>query len=90
MSTVKVSSKGQVVIPSEVRIRHNLTSGDELEVFDYGKEIVLVPITKDPFYGAKGMLKFNRPVKEIISFTRAEEKAFEKRISEKVKRGSVS
>lgn len=90
MPTIKVSSKGQMVIPSEIRIRHNLTSGDEMEIFDYDKEIVLVPVPKDPFYGAKGLLKFNRPIKEITSSARAEEKAFEKRIGKKVKRGRMA
>ncbi len=89
MSTVKVSSKGQVVIPSDIRVRHNISSGADIEVFDYDKEIVLVPVPKDPFYGAKGMLKFNHPIKEIISSARAEEKTFEKRIGEKVKRGRM-
>lgn len=38
---VTVSSKGQVVIPKEIRDRHGLDAGTQLEVEDRGDAIVL-------------------------------------------------
>lgn len=77
MTLVKVSTKGQIVIPTEIRKRHEIASGMELEILDFGKEIVLIPVKGDPIKSAKGMIKFKRPLSEILSGVRDEEKKFE-------------
>lgn len=43
MSTVKVSSKGQIVIPKELRQAHHITPGTELVISAVGEEIRLKP-----------------------------------------------
>lgn len=43
METVKVSSKGQIVIPKELREAHHITPGMELVVSTVGDEIRLRP-----------------------------------------------
>jgi AbrB family looped-hinge helix DNA binding protein len=47
MTTTKISSKGQVIIPKSVRAAHHWESGQELEVVDLGDGVLLKP--KSPF-----------------------------------------
>ena len=53
----KISSKGWVVIPADIRKRHGLKPGDQVNVIDYGGVISLVPVRKDPINETRGMLK---------------------------------
>jgi AbrB family looped-hinge helix DNA binding protein len=46
-TTTRLSSKGQVIIPRQVRAAHNWKSGQELEVVDVGDGVLLKP--KKPF-----------------------------------------
>lgn len=41
MDTVKVSSKGQIVIPKDIRDKHHIVAGAELEIYTAGEEIHL-------------------------------------------------
>lgn len=43
METVKLSSKGQIVIPKEIREAHKLTPGTQFFISFVGEEIRLVP-----------------------------------------------
>ena len=43
METVKLSSKGQIVIPKEIREAHQLIPGTQFYIFFVGEEIRLVP-----------------------------------------------
>ncbi|NJD76909.1 MAG: AbrB/MazE/SpoVT family DNA-binding domain-containing protein [Candidatus Methanoperedens sp.] len=42
MTTVTVSSKGQIVIPKKLRETLGLTTGNKLKVFQENKKIILV------------------------------------------------
>ncbi len=42
MTTVTVSSKGQIVIPKKLREMLGLTTGNKLKVFQENKKIILV------------------------------------------------
>lgn len=78
MTTVKVSTKGQIVIPTEIRKKYEIKSGMEVEILDFGKEIVLVPIKGDPIRTAKGLIKFKRPISAILAEVRKEEEKLER------------
>lgn len=52
MPAVKVSTRGQIVIPKEIRIRYRIDAGDEVEFLDFGDQIVMIPI-KDPIRDAR-------------------------------------
>lgn len=67
MAAVTVSPKGQIVIPSDIRERYGLTPGMKVEVLDFGKHLVLVPIPEDPVRYAKGSVKFRLPLVELLS-----------------------
>lgn len=54
---VKVSSKGQVVLPASIRRSLDIKAGDELVVVEWGNAIYLVPKPKDPIAEARGILK---------------------------------
>ena len=55
--TLKISQKGWVVIPAEIRKKYNLKPGDEVYVIDYGGVLSLIPASEDPLEYASGMLK---------------------------------
>ena len=51
-----MSSKGQVVLPSEVRRKYGLSAGTELELVDAGDHLVVWPAAADPVARLKGLL----------------------------------
>lgn len=57
MPTAKVSIKGWVVIPQEIRKRYDIRPGDTVHIVDYAGRITIVPAAKDPVSAARGMLK---------------------------------
>lgn len=64
MGAVKLTAKGQVVIPAEIRARYELTPGTQVEFVDDGEAIRLVvrrrvPAT-DPAAGY-GLIKVRPP-----------------------------
>ena len=56
MQSVKVLAKGQVVIPSSIRKKYGILPGCEIQIFEYGNLIYLVPPSKDPVEQAMGCL----------------------------------
>lgn len=46
METVKLSTKGQLVIPNEIRKAHHLAVGTEFVVSFVGDEIRLIPLPR--------------------------------------------
>ena len=64
--TVIVSEKGWVVIPAELRRKHNLSPGTEVQVVDYGGVLALVPKLQDPVQQAAGMLKGRKSLRRAL------------------------
>ena len=56
MQSLKVLAKGQVVIPSSIRKKYGILPGCEIQIFEYGNLIYLVPPSKDPVEQAMGCL----------------------------------
>jgi len=56
MQTVKVLSKGQIVIPAGIRKKHNIMPGDQLRILEYGDAIYILPPVDDPVSDARGFL----------------------------------
>ncbi len=54
---VTVSSKGQIVIPSDIRKRYSIQEGDRLGIVEYGSHVSLVPVPDDPIAFMRGALK---------------------------------
>ena len=57
MSTLTISQKGWVVIPSALRKKYALTAGKKVHIVDYGGVLALVPLVDDPIQQARGMLQ---------------------------------
>ena len=79
MSTVTVSKKGWVVIPRDIRERHNLRPGDKVQVVDYGGSIAVVPALKDPVQQLRGMLKSSPSLTKALLEGRRRERKREER-----------
>lgn len=76
--TVTVSSKGQTVIPAELRKRYGIEPNSKIEFIDTGEEIVIVPLKgKDPVRSTYGMLR-EVSSRDVIS-NRRRERTREKR-----------
>ncbi len=56
MATVKTLSKGQIVIPAEIRKKYHIEPGTEIQVMEYGGIIYLIPPVEDPIKAACGVL----------------------------------
>lgn len=57
MYTARVSTKGWVVIPKDLREKHGLREGSRVQVMDYGHVLALVPLADDPAEALYGMLE---------------------------------
>jgi AbrB family looped-hinge helix DNA binding protein len=52
-----VTSKGQIVIPAELRKKYGITPGTRFEIIDDGEQIILRPITPEFIRSLRGYLK---------------------------------
>jgi AbrB family looped-hinge helix DNA binding protein len=57
METSLVTIKGQIVIPSKVRRRHNIKQGTRVCFIEQGDDIIIRPVTNKYIDGLKGILK---------------------------------
>ena len=54
--TIRVSNKGWIVIPAELRKRYQLNPGTKVQIIDYGGVLEIVPIKRNPIEDSAGML----------------------------------
>jgi len=79
MPIVKTSTKGQIVIPKEVREKLGITSGKKVLLRVVGKHAEITPLPDDPIKAMRGILKGGPSVtKELL-----EERKKDNRIDEK-------
>ncbi|MCH8157369.1 MAG: AbrB/MazE/SpoVT family DNA-binding domain-containing protein [Nitrospinae bacterium] len=57
MTIVKISSKGQVVIPKDLRRKFKVASGTLVNVYEKDGHIIVDPLPQDPVKAACGMFK---------------------------------
>jgi AbrB family looped-hinge helix DNA binding protein len=77
MNTVKVSTKGWVVIPKALREKYGLKQGTQVQVVDYGQVLALVPLPDDPVEALHGMLEDGPALTKDLLAERAQERARE-------------
>lgn len=71
--TVTLSSRGQLVIPAEIRRRHRLKAHVKFEVLDTGRSLLLLPLPPgDPFLASRGILKGRLSTRTFLAMRRAE------------------
>ena len=74
MVITKATSKGQVVIPAELRKKLNIKKGTRLAVSQgEGNLILLRPVPDDPIEASKGMLKGRTSLIKALLNDRAQE-----------------
>ena len=61
MPKVKVSAKGWIVIPADIRKRYGIKPGDEVHIVDYGGSLGIVPKLADPVEEVCGILADDGP-----------------------------
>jgi AbrB family looped-hinge helix DNA binding protein len=65
MPRTRLSSKGQLVIPKDVRDRHGWVAGTEIEIADKGHVVELRPVKRlfppTTFEQVRGCLKYDGP-----------------------------
>jgi AbrB family looped-hinge helix DNA binding protein len=61
-----LTSKGQIVIPSELRRKYGLKEGVRIQLIDDGEQIILQPITPDYVRKVRGLLKGNKGMKALM------------------------
>lgn len=67
-----VSSKGQVVIPQEIRENLKIRKGQIVRIEEVDGAIIIVPIPKDPVRALKGLSKESKESTQIIRALRKE------------------
>lgn len=77
MYTAKVSAKGWVVIPKDLREKYGLKKGTQVQVIDYGEILALVPLPDDPVEALHGMLEGGPSLTRDLLVERAKERAQE-------------
>jgi AbrB family looped-hinge helix DNA binding protein len=78
--TAKVSAKGWVVIPKDLREKYGLKKGTRVQVVDYGKVLTLVPIPEDPVEALHGMFEDGPSLTADLLAERAREREREDKI----------
>jgi AbrB family looped-hinge helix DNA binding protein len=73
MTTVKTLSKGQIVIPSDIRKRYHIEPGTEMQILEYGGIIYLIPPVQDPIKAACGILPLKPSLSEKLLRERRKE-----------------
>jgi len=73
MATVKTLSKGQIVIPAEIRKRYHIEPGTEIQIMEYGGIIYLIPPVEDPIKAACGILPSEPSLSEKLVRERKKE-----------------
>ena len=76
--TLKISQKGWVVIPADLRRKYDLKPGDEVQVVDYGGVLSLIPASEDPLEAAAGMLEGESSLTQSLLEERERERARER------------
>ncbi len=79
MATAKVSKKGWVVIPCEIRERYGIKPGDRVHIVDYAGRIAIIPSLKDPVRQSRGLLKGHGSLTEALLEERQRDREREER-----------
>jgi AbrB family looped-hinge helix DNA binding protein len=74
---VKVSVKGQIVIPAELRAKYAIAPGDVVDVRDGDGKILVFPLPKDVIRASRGFLKGPTSLTAALLKARAEEQVSE-------------
>jgi len=74
MTTSRVTEKGQIIIPADIRRKYNIKKGTRVVVTETeGRAILVKPIPDDPIEASKGALKGKTSLVHALIEERREE-----------------
>ena len=74
MTTTVVTTKGQIVIPSKIRRKHNIKKGTKLYIEERGDELILKAVTPAYFEKIAGVLQTKGKLSKTLLQERAKDK----------------
>jgi AbrB family looped-hinge helix DNA binding protein len=75
MYATAVTLKGQIVIPSEIRLRHSIKKGTKISFIEQGEDIILRPLTDDYIDRLRGSIKTKgKALKSLLEERRRDKK----------------
>ena len=77
MTTMKVSTKGWIVIPKPLRDEFGLKPGSRVKVMSYGGILAVIPQPEDPVKALHGMLEEGSSLTQDLLTARARDKSKE-------------
>jgi AbrB family looped-hinge helix DNA binding protein len=80
MLTVKTSTKGQVVIPVEIREKLGIKPGQLVKLSIDGKRAVITPLPEDPIKALWGSLKGKPSLTKALLEERKQERELEEKV----------
>ena len=83
MKTAYVTSKGQLVIPAELRRRYGIKPGTKIHFIERDNEIVMQPVTREFIRSLCGLYKSERSMTGELLKERAREREREEAKLEK-------
>lgn len=69
-----MTTRGQTVIPSDIRKRFHIQSNTKLEWMTDGNTIRVIPLPADPIRGARGIAKGSGLMKTLMEIRQQERK----------------
>lgn len=88
MPVVKTSSKGQIVIPVEIRKKLNIKAGQMVRLTLEDDKAVITPLPQDPIKALRGTLKGKPSMTEALLEERKEERKHEEKVAARLLRGA--
>ena len=88
MPVVKTSSKGQIVIPVEIRKKLNIEPGQMVRLTLEGDKAVITALPQDPIKALRGALKGKPSMAKALLDERKEERKHEEKVAARFLRGS--
>lgn len=77
METARVTSKGQLVVPSRLRRKYGIKPGTKIRFIERDSEIVFQPVTREYIRSLCGMLKSDVSVTQELLKEREREREHE-------------
>ena len=68
----KVTSKGQIVIPKEIRVRYGIKRTTIIHWIQKGEGVLMIPDSEDAVIAAKGMIPKSGMLEKLLQDRRAE------------------